>query len=455
MHNALPHFLCLHLAFQIPRVNILQVIRGIDPRERLAFRLHLSYSVLEGFALGVLALNEFVFVKSLHGTPLQLSFLFQFSMIVFLFLVFLNEFIRRTRNRKRLLRHTALITRLPLLLLGFFPLSHAQILDQGWWHAAFLGIFLVYYLGSPVIYPSINLLLKQNYRLENFGKLYSYATSLNKVVMMVTTFIYGLLLDANHYAFVYVFPLIGLISVLSGFVLSAIPYVPEEDTVKRKGIQDAVRTSIVNMVDVLRSNQPYRHFEIGFMLYGFAFMSTVTVIVLFFYEGLNLSYSSVAFYRNAYNVGAILLLPMAGRLIGHLGPRRFAMIAFGSIAGYLLSLVLTQRFPLGFNVAGIEIYWGLLLYIAFHSVFASSMPLLWNIGSAYFSSPAKAGLYQEIHLSLTGFRAVFSPLIGVLLYEAFGFTATFLTGTAVLILAMGFLYWSYTRSKLPIDDQAN
>jgi len=429
-------------------VRIVDTIRALDARELKTFRLHILYSILEGFSLGVLALNEFVFVKSLHGSALQLGFLFQFSMVVFLFLVFLNESIRRVRDKAKLLRYTVLASRLPLLLLAFFPLTHDQVLSQGWWHAAFLAIFLVYYLGSPVIFPSINLLLKHNYSEANLGRLYSYATSLNKVVMMLVTFVYGLLLDANHFAFVYVFPLIAVFGVVSGLILSKIPYREPEYEHPGLGMMSTVRKSVANMSRVLRSNKPYFRFEMAFMLYGFSFMSTVTVIVLFFYEGLDLSYSSVAFYRNAYNIGAILLLPFAGRWIGLLGPQRFAIIAFGSIAAYLLSLVLTAYYPYSIRIAGIDLYSGLVLYILFHSLFASTMPLLWNIGSAYFSSPAEAGLYQEIHLSLTGFRALFSPLIGVALYEAFGFTFTFLLGVVVLVAAILYLLWSPKPSGL-------
>lgn len=83
----------------------------LTAKERVTFRLHLTYMLIEGVVLGVLALNEFVFIKSLKGSNVQLGFLFQFSMLVFLFLIFFNEFLRRVRRRKRLLRIVALLTR--------------------------------------------------------------------------------------------------------------------------------------------------------------------------------------------------------------------------------------------------------------------------------------------------------------------------------------------------------
>lgn len=88
--------------------------------ERRTFRLHLAYSIIEGFILGVLALNEFVFIKSLLGSNYQLGVLFQFSMLVFLFLLFINEFLKRIKKRRVFLRRVGIITRLPLMLLFFF-----------------------------------------------------------------------------------------------------------------------------------------------------------------------------------------------------------------------------------------------------------------------------------------------------------------------------------------------
>lgn len=420
----------------------------MEGHERKAFELHLSYSLIEGVSLGVLALNEFVFIKSLHGSSYQLGLLFQFSMVVFLFLVFLNEFFRRIAKKRVLLRYTFLFSRLPLLLIAFFPTSVAGLEAEVWWHALFLVLFLFYYMGTPIIYPSINTLLKHNYLPENFGRLYSIATSANKVVMLVVTFAYGYWLDTNPFAFVYAYPGIAVLGIISGFILSKIPYTPEADRPGHQRFMQSVRNSVTNMWGVLRNNVPYRHFEIGFMVYGFSFMASVTVITLFFYEGLNLNYSSVAFYRNVYNILAIMLLPLFGKMIGRMGPRRFASISYGSVALFLLSLIYTQFFPGSFNIGLITVYHGLILYVIFHGVFASSMPLLWNIGSAYFCRSEEAGLYQEVHLSLTGLRALFAPLLGVFFYEWMGFTATFLISIFLLLVAMGFMVWSYKHEPL-------
>ena len=420
----------------------------LNQKEKDTFRIHLLYSILEGIVLGVLALNEFVFIKSLKGTNFELGVLFQFSVIVFTGLIFINEFLRRIKNKRKLLRITALVTRLPLFLLIFFPKSDVAMQGNGIYHFIFLGIFFMYFLASPIVLPNINLFLKSAYRHENFSKLYSSAVSINKIVMLVVTFAYGLLLDWNPYVYTYVFPFIAIIATGSILLLSTIPYQVVEKVEIKKSFLQSVRFSWENMWQLMKSNKSYLHFEIGFMLYGFAFMSTVAVITIYFDRALGLNYSSIAFYKNAYNIIAILLLPFFGRLLGRIDPRKFAAITFGSMMMFLFFLALTEYFPANIEFLNIKLYYMLLFYILFQSIFAATMSLVWFIGSSYFGKDEEAGDLQAIHLSLTGVRALIAPLIGVLFFELFGYTITFGIAMLLLLIAIFLMIWSYRRERV-------
>jgi len=420
---------------------------NLTNKERRTFRLHTIYMVIEGIVLGIMALNEFVFIKSLNGSNYQLGFLFQFSMLVFLFLIVINEFLKRVKNRKRLLRFAAVLSRLPLLLVFFFPDNVNEMVNQPYYHYIFLFLFLIYFSGNIFINPNINYLLKVNYSHENFGKLYSYSTSINKIVMLLVTFAYGYLLDYNNFAFIYVIPTAAIFATISVFVLSMIEFPEEMGIVVKRNIFSSVKTSIRDMYSILKSNTPYRHFEYGFMYYGFSFMISVTIITIYFYEELNLNYASVAFYRNAYNILAIILLPYFGKLLSDIDPRKFSIITYSAIALYIFFLMITTYFPYYFEFLEITVYYTLIMYIIFHGIFAATMVLLWNIGSAYFCKPEEAGTYQSLHLSLTGARAVFAPLLGVFFYETFGFTATFLLAILSLLIGIGVMIWSYRRDR--------
>jgi hypothetical protein len=118
-------------------------------------------------------------------------------------------------------------------------------------------------------------------------------------------------------------------------------------------------------------------------------------------------------------------------------------------------MMLTEYFPNHKLIFGLEIYPTLVVAYLFYGIFAATMALLWFIGSAYFCKPDEAGDYQSVHLSLTAIRAMFAPLLGVLFYELFSFTITFLLGIGSLLAGMGIMLWSYQRKhKLPTDNPA-
>lgn len=74
-------------------------IVGLKTNERKIFGLHILYSIIEGVLFGVMVLNEFVFVKSLKGTEMQLAILFQASVIVFVFTIVIHELLKRYKKK--------------------------------------------------------------------------------------------------------------------------------------------------------------------------------------------------------------------------------------------------------------------------------------------------------------------------------------------------------------------
>jgi len=397
--------------------------------------------------MGVLAMNEFVLIKSLHGSNYHIGILFQLSVVLMILSIVFNEWIKRTRNKVLLIRLVGVVSRLPLLVFAFFPRSLEAISDAPEYQIIFLLIFLVFYLSGPVLLPTINLFLKKNYRHENFGSLYAYSTTLNKIVMLVSTFAFGWLLDRDPYCFTYVYPALAVLGIFSIALFTRIPFV-SSDVIIKTGVTESLKNSIVNMWKIIKGDKPYRDFEIGFMLYGFAWMTTIAVITIFFDKALNLNYSSVAFYKTSYNLIAILILPFFGRLISKIDPRKFGVITFSSLLLYLFFLALTEYFPQNVEVFGIKIYFMLIPAFLSHAVFAATMSLLWFIGSAYFSKDDNAANYQSVHLTLTGMRGLFAPLLGVFFFEALGFTWTFVIAIISLSMAVFLMFWSMNNRNI-------
>ncbi|MFO7880213.1 MAG: MFS transporter [Bacteroidales bacterium] len=420
----------------------------LQHKEKKSFWLHLLFSAFEGILVGGILLNEFVFLKSMHGKEFQLSGLFVITIAVYILLIFFNEFIRRTERKRVMLRWVAIVTRLPLFLFLLFPVEPAAYENTAVWQFAFLGLFLIYYLGVVVIHPTINLLLKHNYRDEHMAKLYSWATTIQKLLALVTAFGLGVILDADYYAFRFTYPVMAVAGVLSVYFLSMIPYTPVKKTFKRSFIT-AVGDSMKRMGNILVKNRPYRDFEIGFMLYGFAFMFTVTVITLYLENELHLSYTSVAFYKNTGNVVLLVMMPIFGGLLGRLDPRKFAQISYSFMFLYIFFVALSEFVPISFHWKQLDIFVMVFIGFIFFGLFQSAMNLQFNIGSAFFAkSSDDAGDYQAVHLSLVGFRGLFAPVVGVVLYRWLGYFPTFMISCGSLLLAIIYMQISYNRFVL-------
>src|SRR6056297_3134995 len=202
------------------------MIQKLTSGEKKVFGLHLSYSFIEGLIRGVLILNEFILIKSLDGSNYQIGFLLQFQHMVLILSVFMNEFLRRTVRKRKMLNSIAIVTRLPLLAFAFFPAVSQNI--PVIYHYIFLTVFLIYFLADPIVFPTINLLLKNSYTHQNFGKYYSYAASINKIVMLLATLGFGIWLDYDPYVFRWVYPSLGVLGIASIVLLTRIDYTPME-----------------------------------------------------------------------------------------------------------------------------------------------------------------------------------------------------------------------------------
>ncbi len=415
----------------------------ISEKEYKVFKLHFIFTFIQGIITGVFALNELVYIKDMNASNFQLSILLQLSVIIMVVSIVVNEFLRRISNKKKMLKIVALVTHLPLLLFFVFPQNIEAYTDSEVYHYAFLSIFFFFYLNLIITLPTINQMLKSAYTHENFGRLYSYTSSSNKIMIMLTTLSFGFLLDDFAFAFVYIYPIVGILGIISIFLLSIIPQV-EEIPVKQS-FASSISSSFRYMVDVLRNNKPFLHFEVGFMFYGFAWMISAAIIPIYFNEVFDMNHATYGFYKNGYNVLAILLLPFFGGLLGRIDARTFGAITFGSLMLYTFTLGIAQYYMQYVEVFGIKIYFSLLLAYGFYGIFAATMALLWFIGSAYFCKKEEAARYQSIHLSLTGFRAILSFQIGIWMYMIMGFTFTFMVATASLLIAVILMLWSIRK----------
>jgi len=417
--------------------------------QRKTFLLHLIYSIIDGAIMGVLALNEFVLLKGLQATDFQVGILFSLMMVVLLFSVVMNSLLKRAKNKQKMLRLAVTFSRIPLLLLFFFPTYHAPAEVGFYYQFAFLAIFLVYFFSNPIILPTIAQLLKTNYKEENFSIFFGYTSTVNKVVVLIFTFLFGLLLDYSPFSYTYIYPFVGIFAIIAVFILTKIDFGnPENSEEISQPLFQQIKGSFTRMFSILKVNKAYRDFEIGFMLYGFAWLVSIAVMTIFMEKVLDLNYSSIAFYKNSYNTISIVLTPFFAKLLGKIDPRKFAIYTFAAMLIHILFMALAEYFPQHTEVFGIKMYWTLIISYISYGFFAALMSLLWFIGATYFCKPDEVSDYQSIHITLTGLRGSATPLFGVAFYGIIGYSGVFLLGMGSLFMAIMVMVWSLKKTKI-------
>ena len=71
----------------------------------------------------------------------------------------------------------------------------------------------------------------------------------------------------------------------------------------------------------------------------------------------------------------------------------------------------------------------------FNGIAMAGIYVSWNIGSIYFAGPEEAPMFQSVHVTLTGVRAIFGPLIGFIVMKVFNYQAVFILAAFTFVTA--------------------
>lgn len=426
----------------------MNVYSDLTENERKTFILHIIYSLIDGLILGSFTLNEFVFQKNFHPDLLKISMLFQLSVLVLPFSIFFTQFYEKVSNKKRLLIRIALITRVPLLLFLFYPLIPLTQIQSSWVQNIFLLVFLLYYFASPFTIPLINHLLKINYHPSKLGKLYSYSWSVNLFTQLISSLLFGWLLDEFPISFFWVYPMLGIFGLYSLWLISKMKNETDIKDYEDVSLIESWGNTLDKSVKVITENKAFRDFQIGMMIYGIAFLMNLGVIAKFLNDEYNLNYSEVAGYKGIALVLAILTFPLFGLILDRKDPRRFGNMSFVICILFFLLMIIANFFHFHININGGRIFIFLALAYLAYGFFQSSMTILWGIGSSYFAPNDQVATYQAIHCSLTGIRGIIAPIAGTILFSIFGFTGSFLASAILLGIAIFYHRRSMVKWKI-------
>ncbi|MFO7734720.1 MAG: MFS transporter, partial [bacterium] len=291
-------------------------------------------------------------------------------------------------------------TRLPMVFFFFF---------RG--PAALLALTLLYFMGHSFIKPVQNIFMKMNYEKREIGKIFAYSISVNKILFIISAYVFGRWLDADGSVYILVFSISGAFSFLSLFILALIPFKGWTD--EKQSLQKMDLLIFPTIVKVFKKNADYFRYETAFFIYGGGFMVILPAIPIMLVDYLNLSYSVISFGRGVVSAVVIItLIPLLGKLFDRRDPVFMGVIAFAILVGHPFSMIFAY-----FINPELSKYVVYLSYI-FFGVGMAAVTLCWNLGPMYFAcNNMEIPQFTATHVTLTGIRGLIWPFSGYLLLK--------------------------------------
>lgn len=412
--------------------------------EKRTFTLHLISQFFHGIAFGTLLLQDIILKKSLFASDFEITLLVFLTSSAFLFSIYGVEMINRSKNPAATIIIMAAASKVFLLFIPFFE-------DAGFF---IFCIAVMSYIDS-MIRPTWNAVYKHNYTEEKRSKLYSYASSLYTIVLLIVITIFGQLLDVDYKIYKIFYPIAGITDFVSLFILAKLVSTGNNDYLKEvkkfgagmsfKLIKDVLILPVRNLMRIFKDNKSFFRFERNFFFYGMALMIASPAIPIYLVQELNFDYSPISIAKGlAFHVAMIIFTPLMGRMHGSGKPAKFCGYVFTSLVLFPLLLISIKYLDNGFLFFSNDIMLFIIFFI--FGISMSGVIMSWNLSSIYYSPAAEVSNYQAVHITLTGIRGIFSPFIGFALMELFSISVTFIV-SSLLFLFAGILMFLESRTK--------
>jgi hypothetical protein len=400
--------------------------------ERKTFRLHLISQFFNGISLGILLLQDVILKKSLQASNFEVTVLIFMTSIAFLFSIYGAEIINRASKPGM----TAfIIGSTGKLFLFLIPLFDTPVI--------FIFAIAVMSIIDSLLLPTWNIVYKHNYTPDKRSSLYSYASSLSTAALLTMATAFGYFLDFNQNIYKIFFPIAGVVGILMYFNLMKMLnffFKNGKEKVERNFrmdltlLKDILILPIRNSIRILKINRRFLVFEIGFFIYGMAFMISSPAIPVFLVDSLQLSYTPISLAKGLiFHTALIIFTPISGKILGINNPTRFSGYMFLLLILFPLILLSAKYLPLwGIYDSPVEI-----LFFSFFlfGTAMSGVTIAWNLSSIYYAPHNEVSNYQAVHVTLTGVRGLFSPILGYVIMQVFSIEAAMILASLLFAIA--------------------
>jgi MFS family permease len=400
-------------------------------------------AVLQAVLSGVLTVSSVVLRKSLGASEIQMGIFSTIGAISLLIGIFASEHIAG-RDKRPFILWTGMAGRAVCIAIAvaFTP----------WLFIIISGAFNILVNASI---PATTALWQGSISPRHRSSLWGTTLAISTLVSMVVAYGTGLIMDHDPWAYRWLFPLAGLISMGGIWILVRVPlrgaYKLNLEDRARPNLHEAMVKPVIEFIELMKKDRAFARFENFFFLYGFAFMMLSPVVPAFMVDEAHMRYEQTQIASAVlFQIGMLVLPGFWGKLMDRRGPIRMCGVIFAMLALYPLLLLAS---PL---IARLGIPLVLAVYFA-HLVFGAGMSgiaVAWNLAPIEFAGGADSSRYTGAHVTLTGVRGMFAPLLGAIGLRYFGYDTVFIAAACVFATASAGMWWQVWEKARRAREQA-
>lgn len=415
---------------------------------RYTARYHVPAAMLEGLVAGAYTLNDIILRKNFNAGPVLITLLVMAQPVSQLLAIVWGSVMQGREKRPFILGFGG-FGRLSLLLVAgatsslffFVPIAVAIML-------------------SVAIVPALNSIYQTNYPDKERGRVFGWVVGGTSIATMVAALGAGALMDWNAQSFRVIYPLAGVLGLVSASlfyrirqrrllasaqITRGLPGVDAADGTLvwigqarawGRDIGGALRNPLQGAATAFREDPSFLRFEIGFMIYGIAWMMMQPVIPIFLVDTIHVQYHQVGVARGViYFTTMALFSPLAGRALDRWDAVSVAAVGFAVLATFPFAMMLSH---------GIHSVYGA---FALYGVGMAGANMAWTMGPILFAGKRDAAAYMGVHVTMVGIRGLLGNPLGLLLLQTIGARATF--GICSALFAISVIYmWRLRRDMV-------
>ena len=398
--------------------------------EKRTFWLLMLASFFNGFVFGTFNIQDVVAKKALLALDWQITILVMLWPLSNLFSIWWGKALERSKSISKFFVLTAFIGRLVLL---FMLWTHS--------YYSYLIIMIFVFSFNSLLSPAQNSIYRNNISAENRGVLFGYTASLVTLIAIIFSYSAGKLMDINEDWFRYIFSVAGLMGCVSSLLMAMIKIENKKYNTAKLKFKQFFITPVMSTVNILKKDKDFAIFQRNFFIYGIGFMIILPAIPKFLVEYLKMDYSQTFMAKGIISqLGILFLSPIAGWIHDKKNPSFFTFIAFFTLGCYPLILLISS-FLIGSGIENYVVYFAYLIF----GIGMSGIVISWNMSSIFFAGDDDVSMYQSVHVTLTGLRALIVPFIGYFILKYLGVKVVFIISISMFWLASILSYLDYLR----------